>query len=464
MRRLRLLSAATLLLVLLTACDPLAEDQAAFDQPAAESASPPVAAGVESADQIARGGDTLVRGLALLGERYVGGADVPRLLAAGQRGAWHAIAQSGVPPRDVDAPPDQGAMVESLQGYRNRYARTAQAYASKVDPVWLSHQMLRQAADSLDDCHTGFLSAKQVRDQMQRMSGSTRFGGVGVIIRRAPDENGFLVVEVFDGGPAEKAGMRPGDRVVSVDGENLTGMGIEQVVQLVRGEEGSTVRLGVRRGSGAPSDVAMVRAQVAAPILKAQILDGNIGYLHFYAFPEPLTGQVDQALREFERRNVRAVIVDLRDNSGGQLDVVTKVTSRFVQDGPLFQGVGLSGERTVYKADGSYWKPAKPLVVLTNAGTGSGGEIFAAAVKEHRAGLIVGTTTSGCVSTGQLFPLPDGSALEIATNRVLSGVGGVELNKVGVSPNVQVPVNKTDDVVTEREQQMAKALEIIQRG
>ena len=84
------------------------------------------------------------------------------------------------------------------------------------------------------------------------------------------------------------------------------------------------------------------------------------------------------------------------------------------QNAPLFQGVNLSGEKTVYKADGSYWRSPRPLVVLTNAGTGSGGEIFAAAIKEHRSGLLVGTTTSGCVSTGQMFPLPDGSALEIA--------------------------------------------------
>jgi carboxyl-terminal processing protease len=206
----------------------------------------------------------------------------------------------------------------------------------------------------------------------------------------------------------------------------------------------------------------MTRAQVAAPILKAQIIDGTVGYLRFYSFPEPLTGQVDQALREFDRRDVRAVIVDLRDNSGGQLDVVTKLTSRFVKDGPLFQGVSTTGEKRVYQADGSYWRE-KPLVVLTNAGTASGGEIFAAAVKEHRAGVLIGTTTAGCVSTGQGFPLPDGSALEIATNRVLTGIGGVELNKVGVSPNVQVPVTPTD-VVSERELQLAKALEIIQRG
>src|SRR5207244_4305823 len=157
----------------------------------------------------------------------------------------------------------------------------------------------------------------------------------------------------------------PGDRLVGVDDSPLAGMGIEQVVQLVRGQEGSPVRLQVRRGQGVPTEVQLTRAQVAAPILKAQIMDGNVGYLHFYSFPEPLPGQLDQALREFERHDVRAVIVDLRDNSGGQLDIVTKVTSRFVKDGPLFQGVGQAGDKTTYQADGSYWRAGKPLLVLT---------------------------------------------------------------------------------------------------
>jgi carboxyl-terminal processing protease len=463
MRRLRLLSAVALLSLLLSACDPFNESSMdeGSDEPVAASAE--VSAGVATTDQLQRGSDVLARGLTLLTERYVGGADAGMLMAASQTGAWSAIAETGVVPRDVDAPAPKTTVGESLQTFRLRYLRTATRYASKVDPVWLSHEMLRKAADSLDDCHTGFLSAKQVRDQAQRMSGTTQFGGVGVIIRRAPDNVGFLVIEVFDDSPAQKAGLKPGDRIVSVDDENLTGRGIEQVVQLVRGQEGTTVTLGVARaGQDQPAGVQMTRAQVAAPILKAQIIDGTVGYLRFYSFPEPLTGQVDQALREFDRRDIRAVIVDLRDNSGGQLDVVTKLTSRFVKDGPLFQGVSTTGEKRVYQADGSYWRE-KPLVVLTNAGTASGGEIFAAAVKEHRAGVLIGTTTAGCVSTGQGFPLPDGSALEIATNRVLTGIGGVELNKVGVSPNVQVPVTPTD-VVSERELQLAKALEIIQRG
>lgn len=453
--------AAAILAVALSACDPFGEGSdplgTSSDQTTA-SATP-----TTTRQAIELGGDTLMRGLALLNEQYVGGAELPTLFAESQRGAWRAIAESGVLPRDVELPPDQMVIAESSQMFRQRYNRMAVRYSSKVAPVFLAQEMLRRAADSLDDCHTGFLTPRQVRDQVQRMSGATRFGGIGVILRRQTDGSGFLVVEVFDDGPAARAGLQPGDRVLTVDDEKLDGYGIEQVVNMIRGAEGAPVKLGIARGTDQPFDVQLTRAQVAAPILRAQILEGDVGYLRPYAFPEPLTGQVDQALREFERRNVRAVIVDLRDNSGGQLDVVTKVTSRFVKEGPLFQGVGLDGQRTVYNADGSYWRSPRPLVVLVNSGTGSGGEIFAAAIKEHRAGVLVGTTTSGCVSTGQMFPLPDGSAIEIATNRVVSGLNGAELNRFGVAPDAIVPVGKVD-VVTEREQQLRRALEIIQKG
>src|SRR5205823_4846229 len=128
-------------------------------------------------------------------------------------------------------------IADSSPAFRQRYTRMATRYQSKVDPAWLSHEMLRRAADSLDDCHTGYLTPQQVRDQVQRMSGNTRFGGIGVILRRIPDGSGFMVVEVFDDGPAAKAGLQPGDRLVTVDDANLTGLGIEQVVNLVRGAE-----------------------------------------------------------------------------------------------------------------------------------------------------------------------------------------------------------------------------------
>src|SRR5262245_15885888 len=126
MLRLRSLCAAMLLLVLLTACDPFEDQSSSVDGTAPSTAATPVAAGVDSTDRIALGADTLVRGMALLNERYDGGADGARLLAAGQRGAWAAVAQSGIPPRDVDAPPEAAAQTDSLQGFRTRYLRTAQ--------------------------------------------------------------------------------------------------------------------------------------------------------------------------------------------------------------------------------------------------------------------------------------------------------------------------------------------------
>src|SRR5438045_1444631 len=119
MLRLRSLCAATLVVVLLTACDPFQDDSTPLDGSTAPAAGAPVAAGIDSTERIALGGDTLVRGMALLGERYVGGAEVPRLFAAGQRGAWGAIAQSGIPPRDVDEPPESAVLADSLPGFRN---------------------------------------------------------------------------------------------------------------------------------------------------------------------------------------------------------------------------------------------------------------------------------------------------------------------------------------------------------
>jgi carboxyl-terminal processing protease len=442
----------------LSSCDPF-EDGMPTSSAGQEAAQPST-----QAEAIQRSGDTLNRALTLLGDNYVEGADVPRLMAASQRSAWQALAEAGVPATDVDVPAQNAVLADTLPGFRTRYLRTATKYGSKVSPTWLAYEMIRGAANSLDDCHTGFLTPQQVQEQIQRLSGTTKFGGIGVLLRRLTDKNQFTVVEVFENTPAEKAGLRAGDMLVSVDGAEVTGLGIEQVVALVRGAEGTPTQITVQRaGQAAPVTVEVRRAQVSAPVLRSDVLDGNIGYVKLYGFPETLAGQLDSALKEFDRKQVKALIVDLRDNAGGQLDVVTKVTSRFVPDGPIFQGVSQTGDHTMFYADGNYWLKGRPVVVLVNGGTGSGGEILASAVKEHRVGKLVGQKTSGCVSTGQMFPLPDGSAIEIATNRVVSGVRGAELNKVGVGPDVPAEASPADLAVG-RDTQLMRAVETLGRG
>jgi carboxyl-terminal processing protease len=449
---------AVLAAMTVSACDPF-DDTQSMDEPA-----PTQQRAAAPTGSVQQNADTVTRAMQLLSDNYVEGADLSRLLAAGSRGAWQALAAAGVPPVDVDAPPQQGVLMDTMGGFRQWYIRAALKYSSKVQPSWLGYEMIRGATSSLDDCHTGFLTPQQVQEQVQRLSGTTKFGGIGVLLRRIADRNEYAVVEVFQDSPAEKAGVHPGDILLSVDGSEITGMGIEQVVNLVRGPEGTSIKLGVTRlGSDHPLELEIKRSAVSAPLIRSDVLDGNVGYVKFYGFPEPLTGQLDTVLRDFDRKRVNAVVVDLRDNAGGQLDVVTKVTSRFVPDGALFQGVSQTGEKTPYRADGNYWLKGRKLVVLVNSGTGSGGEIFASAVKEHGVGRLLGGKTSGCVSTGQMFPLPDGSAIEIATNRVVSGIRGAELNKVGVGPDVTVEASPAD-LANGRDTQLIRAVETLLRG
>lgn len=455
--------ALALAAVLVTSCDPFENGvPTPSDGPTAASRS-----GAQSAESAQRSAETLSRALTLLSDNYVGGAELPRLLAASQRSAWQALAEAGVPPTDLDAPSKNAALNESLPSFRQRYVRAATKYGSKVSPNWLAYEMIRGAAGSLDDCHTGFLTPQQVREQVQRLSGTTRFGGIGVLLRRvtsSDDQNQFTVVEVFENTPAERAGVRAGDVILAVDGSEITGLGIEQVVALVRGAEGTATQLTILRpGRPQPLTFDVRRAQVAAPVLRSELVDGRIGYVKLYGFPEALVGRLDSTLKEFDSKQVQAVVIDLRDNAGGVLDVVGKVTSRFVPDGAIFQGVSQTGERTVFNADGNYWLKGRPVAVLINGGTGSGGEILASAIKEHRVGKLVGVRTSGCVSTGQMFKLPDGSAVEVATNRVVSGLRGAELNKVGVGPDVSVDASP-NDLAVGRDMQLIRAVETLLRG
>lgn len=456
MKGARLLSIGLVAASLLSACDP-------FDDSAPSIGGAPTTRGAAASQpSVQQSADTLARALTLLNENYVEGADLGKLVAASQKGAWEALAEAGVPPQDADQTPP-GVLTESTQALRQRFVRAAVRSGSKVQPGWLAYQMIRSAANSLDDCHTGFLTPQQVQDQVQRLNGTTKFSGIGVLLRRVSDKDQFTVVEVFRNSPAEKAGVRAGDLIVSVDGTDLKGLGLEQVVNMVRGPEGTATTLGISRlGSSQPIQIAVTRGSVSAPVLRSEVLDGGIGYVKFYGFPEPLTGELDTALRTFDRQRVTALIVDLRDNAGGQLDVVTKVTSRFVPDGPLFQGVSQTGDHTLFYADGNYWLKGRRLAVLVNGGTGSGGEILASAVKEHRSGTLVGTKTAGCVSTGQMFPLPDGSAIEIATNRVVSGLRGAELNRVGVTPDVAVDTTPAD-LANQRDVQLTQAVELLLR-
>jgi carboxyl-terminal processing protease len=209
--------------------------------------------------------------------------------------------------------------------------------------------------------------------------------------------------------------------------------------------------------------ITVVRAQIQPPSVEYRMLEGKIGYVQIYGFPSNLVSQVKGALDALDHQGAVSLVVDVRDNGGGALDSVTQVVSMFVPKGTLlYYMYDAAGTRTDFVGDGSTRSRQLPTVVLTNDGTGSGGEIFAAVLREQAGARLVGGTTAGCVGTGEVFPIAGGGALQVTVGRMLTGRGKM-LNRVGVTPDVVVDL-PYQDLVNNQDPQLQAAIDLVQRA
>lgn len=330
------------------------------------------------------------------------------------------------------------------------------AFASWLDAasVVLSPVMDRAAVDELAikalanavaEHHTRYLDPRQNAEHEAWRRGESKYEGIGARLRRPAT----VVLEVFEGSPAALAGMRIGDRIVAVDGVSVAGDTTENAITRLRGAGGTSVQVTIeRRGAPAPITLTLVRGEITMPFVKWSVLardDGRkIGYIQIRGFPEPgVDERVGQALADLDGRGIDGLILDLRGNSGGRIDVGVKVVSRFLKEGIIFQQVDRSGrERKVPPVAGQYWERSVPISVLVDSGTASMGEIVSSALQEAGAAQVVGTTTSGSVAGARMYPLANGGALQITVLSIMSGQGQV-LNDVGVIPDV--PIDLSDD-------------------
>lgn len=413
--------------------------------PTAEPATGPRAPSPESATLAAEQALAVVQqAYAVLYQQYVDPLDSRALLGAAWDGFIRAVgsARAGA---DAAPPPFTGDPNADWALFRRHYLAVAGRHEQANQPE-LAYAALRQMAENVGDCHTGFLTARQREEQDARLAGQAEFGGVGIRIRRRPnDPNAPLVVwELISGGSAGKAGIKPGDAITKVDGREVVGEATEQIAQLIRGPVGTSVKLTVERpGERRARDFNLKRVRIQEPILHKEVLEGKIGYLRLYGFPAGLEAQVVESLREFDRQQVRGWILDLRLNGGGTLNTLERILSKFLRQGPFAYQVDRAGNRQVLGPDGSYWPVHKPLVVLVSESTSSAAEIFAAAIQEYGAGAVVGTRTAGCLGIGGRFRLADGSGLNVTMSKLL-GPTGQDLNRVGVQPNQFVELTAAD--------------------
>ena len=332
-------------------------------------------------------------------------------------------------------------------------------YLEDADLQAMADAMYKAMIESLGDKYSEYYSAEEYKALMESVSGYYKGIGVSVI----QDDSGNTVVnEVFGNSPANDAGIQPGDIIFKVDGTEVTGMDLDVIVGMIKGEEGTEVTVIVKRNSEEITYV-MERRQVEVPTVYGEILENNIGYISIAGFDTVTPDQFETTLNELKDGGMTSLIIDVRDNPGGTLDSVTGILDQLLPEGLTVYTEDKYGNRDEYNSDEAT-KLEIPMVVLINENSASASEIFAGAIKDFEAATIVGKTTYGKGVMQAIRSFTDGSALKITTAYFYTPKGTV-INGVGIVPDVEIeiPVEAYEDYVItpEEDVQLQKAIEII---
>lgn len=289
---------------------------------------------------------------------------------------------------------------------------------------------------SLGDPNMGYMDPETSQMVFSDLSGE--FEGIGATVRKDEETGALLIVRPLPGSPAEQAGILPGDEIVTVDGEDITQMEQEVIITLVRGPAGTDVILGVRReGSEDIIEITVTRARISLPSVEFDILEGDIAYIQLYDFSRDAGSELTEVLIESDAQNRAGLILDLRGNTGGYLDVALEVMSQFVESGPIMIERGSGDQEQIYQAFGGALAPTVPMVILVDANSASASEILAATFQDLGRATVVGTQSYGKGTVQTWRQLSNGGAVRITIARWYTP-DERSIDLVGVTPDIVV--------------------------
>jgi carboxyl-terminal processing protease len=363
------------------------------------------------------------------------------ILEAAWSGLADSVNESGGPPLGA-APAFTGASQADESSFESAFA----AYLTqlRVRPAFNpAHAGIRAMAESAAEGHTYFLdpAQRQRYDEASRLEQTYAGVGLGFV---GP---GLVVSRVVASSPAARAGLHAGDAIVEVDGRSVEGHSTRESAGWLRGPPGSHISLGIRSpGKAGTYVIGLERQAVVWQALTTEVIDDQIGYMQLSTFEDPgVADAFEAAVSRFDQEHVRGLIIDLRGNPGGRLYVGARILADLLPaDGPAFQQVDRRGTHAVRAKSADRRIVDLPIVVLIDDATGSMSELFAAAVREYDVATLIGRTSAGNVAGGQLFPLADGSALDVTTSELRSAHGAV-LNGRGVDPDEWVDGTRATD-------------------
>lgn len=327
-----------------------------------------------------------------------------------------------------------------------------------VDNQALMRGAIKGMLESLDDPHTAYLDPDQNKALNTQLKGEENYEGIGAWVDINSDY--LTIISPMPGSPAEKAGLRTGDKIYAIDGEDMTSIDGDVVRKKVLGPAGSTITLTILREGEELFDVQITRASINIPSLESRMLENNIGYIHLYIFGDETRDELRSAINNLQAKDAKSMILDLRYNGGGYLTTAIDVASEFIDEGVVMYEEFGDGERKTYNAKRGGLATDIPLVVLINEGSASAAEIVAGAIQDRDRGTLVGVTSFGKGSVQIPTELKnDQGAVRITIARWLTPDGRT-IHGVGLTPDIEVPITD-EDRTNKIDPQLDKAIEIL---
>ena len=331
----------------------------------------------------------------------------------------------------------------------------------ELDPAAISDGAIRGMLVALDDPYAGFLDSEQYSLETEDIRGF--FGGIGAEV--GIRDGVMTILAPMPDTPAEAAGIRPGDVILEVDGVSIQGLSLLEVVQLIRGDKGTKVKILIRHLSSAePVLIEIERDIINLKSVELLMQVGRIGHLRLSGFTGTTNDDLREALERFERSQGLGIVLDLRNNPGGLVSSVVDVTSQFIDDGLVLYQIDAKGNRRNWGVKSGGKALDIPMVVLVNEFSASASEVFTGAIIDNERATVIGATTFGKGSVNNLWPLNDGSGINFTTARWFTP-NGVLIEGEGITPDVlldPIEENEDDDIYLDRAIEILK--EQISRG
>lgn len=350
------------------------------------------------------------------------------------------------------------AKMREMQNYIDAY------YLDDIDQEEMENALYSGVIEGLGDDYAAYYDKEAYADLMEKTRGN--YCGIGAYVSQNVTTGAITIIEPIEGSPAEKAGLQFGDVVVKVDGTDVTGKDLSEVVSMMKGEPDTEVVLQIARpGKAKKLDITIIRAEIESKTVEYAMLDEKIGYIAVSAFEEITRQQFRDALNDLEKQGQKALIIDLRNNGGGLLDTAVDMLDRLLPEEMVVYIQDKNGKKEEYfsSEEESF---EKPVAILVNENSASASEVFAGAMQDCKKAVLVGKKTFGKGIVQSVFELSDGTAVKITTSKYYTP-NGRNIHGTGLEPDIDVDLKEEtrkqsgNDIIVDS--QLERAIQYLQQ-